>query len=168
MQLCLKPLVSRTPSHGTTGCGGLKRFPPMGGAANGIPLCSRTDPWRTPWTRPCVVAQRRRRARVSKGNDSMASEKKMLALPCPRPRPDALPEPGGSGRTWGGAGLRNLAFLVSVLRPHPLTYIWGWSRCLDRCRRALPLSCSFLHPCWALPAPLLRLSGSHCLTLLLG
>ena len=33
----------------------------------------------------------------------------MLALPCPRPRPDALPEPGGSGRTWCGAGLSNLA-----------------------------------------------------------
>ena len=92
----------------------------------------------------------------------------MLALPCPRPRPDALPEPGGSGRTWGGAGLRNLAFLVSVLRPHLLTYVWGWSRCLDRCRRALPLSCSFLHPCWTLPAPLLCLSGPCCLALLPG
>ena len=28
----------------------------------------------------------------------------MLALPCPRPRLDALPGPVGAGRAWGGAG----------------------------------------------------------------
>ena len=63
------------------------------------------------------------------GHNFAGIQKKMLALPCPRPRPDALPEPGGSGRTWGGAGLRNLAFLISVLRLHLLTvYLcltWG-------------------------------------------
>ena len=57
--------------------------------------------------------------------ENMNILKKMLALPCPRPRPDALPEPGGSGRTWGGAGLGNLAPLIPVLRPHILTYAWG-------------------------------------------
>ena len=90
----------------------------------------------------------------------------MLALSCPRPRPNALPGPVGPGRAWGGAGQHYLPLFVSVLRPHLLTYIWCWSRCLGRCHRVLPLLCSSHHasspgsPCsfsaseWAaLPCP---------------
>ena len=75
--------------------------------------------------------------------------------------------PGGSGRTWGGAGHEHPAFLVPVLRSYLHTYSRRWPRCLGRpgCCRALPLSCSLLYPCRALPAPLPRLSGSPCPTL---
>ena len=50
--------------------------------------------------------------------------KNVLALSCPRPRPDAVPGPVGPGRTWGSAGQNHLTLLVSILRPHLLTYVW--------------------------------------------
>src|SRR5262245_25969500 len=34
---------ARTPSHLAAGCGARQRFSPVGGAANGIPLNTRTD-----------------------------------------------------------------------------------------------------------------------------
>ena len=71
----------------------------------------------------------------------------------------------GPGRTWGGAGQNHPPFVASILRPHILTYIWRWPRCLGRCYWVLPLPCSSLRPCRALPGPFLRLSGP-CLTLI--
>ena len=82
-------------------------------------------------------------------------KKRGLARPAPGRTP---PGPGDPGRKWGGAGRRHLAFLVPIRRNHSRTYAWRWSQCLGRCYQALPLSCSFLRPCRALPAPFPRLS----------
>ena len=81
----------------------------------------------------------------------------MLALSCPRPRPNALPGPVGPGRAWGGAGQNYLPLFVSVLLSHLLAYIWRWSRYPGRCHQTLPLPSAFLRPHRALPASLLRL-----------
>ena len=107
----------------------------------------------------CFVAAYFGRAGAHEGHEHVLECKKKC---CPQPRPNALPGPGGPGRTWGGAGQGNLAFLIAILRSHLLTYIWRWSRCLGRCPWALPLPCSFLRPCRALPTPFPRLSGPLC------
>src|SRR6185436_7346206 len=50
--------ATRTPSHGTAGCGGRQRSAPSGGAAKGILRNRREPPSISPWTSPSASAMR--------------------------------------------------------------------------------------------------------------
>jgi hypothetical protein len=50
--------ATRTPSHGTAGCGGRQRSAPSGGAAKGMPRNRREPPSISPWTSPSASAMR--------------------------------------------------------------------------------------------------------------